>query len=143
MIKQKIIFICIHNSARSQMAEAYLKEFAGDRFETYSAGLEPGTLNLTVAKAMNLEGIDISKNETNSVNEFIDSHIIFDYVITVCDETSAERCPVFPGQGERLHWGFKDPSGIAGNADDKLKETITIRDEIKDRIKLFLRDYTV
>ena len=133
MGKQKVIFICIHNSARSQMAEAYLKHLAGDKYATYSAGLEPGKLNQTVVKAMNLEGIDISNNETNSVNEFIDGHIKFDYVITVCDETSAEKCPVFPGQGNRLHWGFRDPSGIAGNTDDKLKETIIIRDEIKER----------
>lgn len=138
MKKDKVIFICIHNSARSQMAEAYLKHLAGDKYETYSAGLEPGKLNQTVVKAMNLEGIDISNNETNSVNEFIDGHIKFDYVITVCDETSAEKCPVFPGQVNRLHWDFRDPSGIAGNADDKLKETIIIRDAIKEKIKLFI-----
>ncbi len=138
MKNQKVIFICIHNSARSQMAEAYLKHFAGDRFDVYSAGLEPGTLNPAVVEAMILEGIDISGNKTNSVEEFIDGHIKFDFVITVCDETSAERCPYFPGQGERLHWGFKDPSAISGNPDDKLKQTVLIRDEIKERIKKFI-----
>lgn len=138
MIKQKIIFICIHNSARSQIAEAYLKHMAGDKYETYSAGLEPGKLNPTVVEAMSLDGIDISNNETNSVDEFIDGHITFDYVITVCDETSAEKCPVFPGQGDRLHWGFQDPSSISGNYDDKLKATILIRNEIKNHIIQFL-----
>ena len=138
MNKEKIIFICIHNSARSQMAEAYLKHFAGDKFETYSAGLEPGKLNPTVVTAMSLEGIDISKNNTNSVNEFIDGHIKFDYVVTVCDETSAEKCPIFPGQGNRLHWAFKDPSAIGGNPDDKLQQTISIRNEIKEKIMQFL-----
>ncbi|MCK5153018.1 MAG: arsenate reductase ArsC [Spirochaetales bacterium] len=139
MTKKKVIFICIHNSARSQMAEAWLKHLAGDKYEVYSAGLEPGKLNPTVVQAMSLEGIDISKNETNSVNEFIDGHIKFDYVITVCDETSAEKCPFFPGQVNRLHWGFKDPSAIPGNSDNKLKETIIIRNKIKDRIEQFLK----
>ncbi len=140
MSKQKVIFICIHNSARSQMAEAYLKYFAGDRFEVYSAGLEPGILNQTVVEAMKLDGIDISGNCTNSVEEFIDGHVRFDYVVTVCDETSAERCPLFPGQGERLHWGFKDPSSISGSSGDKLAQTIIIRDEIRDRINKFIAE---
>lgn len=138
MTKQKIIFICIHNSARSQMAEAYLKHFAGDRFEVYSAGLEPGNLNPIVVEAMKLENIDISGNRTNSVNEFIDGHIAFDFVVTVCDETAAERCPYFPGQGKRFHWGFKDPSALGGDSGDKLKQTIVIRDEIKAKIKQFI-----
>lgn len=138
MKKENVIFICIHNSARSQMAEAWLKHLAGNKYEVYSAGLEPGKLNPTVVKAMSLENIDISKNITNSVNEFIDGHIVFDYVITVCDESSAEKCPVFPGKGNRLHWGFNDPSAITGDPDDKLKETIIIRDEIKVRVKQFL-----
>ncbi|MCK5672460.1 MAG: arsenate reductase ArsC [Spirochaetales bacterium] len=138
MNKEKIIFICIHNSARSQMAEAYLKSMAGNKYETCSAGLEPGKLNPTVVEAMSLDGIDISNNETNSVDEFIDGHITFDYVITVCDETSAEKCPVFPGQGNRLHWRFQDPSSISGNSDDKLKATLVIRNAIKNRIIQFL-----
>ena len=138
MTKQNIIVICIHNSARSQMAEAYLKHFAGDRFEVYSAGLEPGNLNPTVVEAMKIEDIDISKNTTNSVNEYIDGHISFDFVVTVCDETAAERCPYFPGQGKRFHWGFKDPSALEGESGDKLKHTIAIRDDIKERIKQFI-----
>jgi len=140
VVKQKIIFICIHNSARSQMAEAYLEHLAGDKFDVYSAGLEPGNLNPTVVEAMKLENIDISGNRTNSVKEFIDGHIAFDFVITVCDETAAERCPYFPGQGKRFHWGFKDPSALGGNSRDKLKQTIAIRDEIKDRIKQFVEE---
>ncbi|MCK5674347.1 MAG: arsenate reductase ArsC [Spirochaetales bacterium] len=140
MAKQKIIFICIHNSARSQIAEAYLNHLAGDKFDVYSAGLEPGTLNPIVVEAMSLEEIDISKNKTNSVNEFIDGHIAFDFVVTVCDETAAEHCPYFPGQGKRYHWGFKDPSALAGDSGDKLKQTITIRNEIKERIKQFVEE---
>lgn len=135
---KNIIFVCIHNSARSQIAEAYLKYFAGDRFKTFSAGLEPGNLNPLVVEVMNLDGIDISKNRTKSVIEFIDGDIKFDYVVTVCDETSAEKCPYFPGQQKRLHWGFKDPSSLDGNNDDKLKQTLQIRDQIKKKIKEFL-----
>ncbi len=139
-MKKNIIFICIHNSARSQMAEAYVKHFAGDTFETFSAGIEHGKLNPVVVEAMKLENIDISKNSTNSVDEFIDGHISFDYVVTVCDETSAEKCPYFPGQGKRLHWGFEDPSSLSGSDEDKLKSTIEIRDQIKKRVLEFLEE---
>ena len=137
-MKKNIIFICIHNSARSQMAEAYLKHFAGDRFNVWSAGLEPGKLNPIVVEAMALDGIDISRNSTNSVNEFVNGHIKFDYVITVCDETAAEKCPYFPRQGERFHWGFTDPSGLPGTYAEKFAATIKIRDQIKEKVKSFL-----
>jgi arsenate reductase len=135
---KNIIFICIHNSARSQIAEAYVKHLAPERFNTYSAGLQPGKLNPIAVEAMRQDNIDISNNKTNSVDEFIDGHIRFDYVITVCDETSAEQCPYFPGQGKRLHWGFKDPSSISGNLKDKLNQTIKIRNQIKKKIIDFL-----
>lgn len=137
-MKKKIIFVCIHNSARSQMAEAYVKDMAGERFETFSAGLEPGKLNPVVVEVMKREGIDISGNSTNSVNEYLDKQIKFDYVVTVCDETSAERCPYFPGQGTRLHWGFKDPSSLGGSDEDKIQQTIEIRDQIKEQVSQFL-----
>ena len=122
------------------MAEAYLKHFAGDRFDVWSAGLEPGNLNPIVIEAMALDGIDISDNSTNSVNEFTDGHIKFDYVITVCDETAAEACPYFPGQGKRPHWGFTDPSGLSGTHEEKLSATIKIRNQIKEKVRKFLRD---
>ncbi|HQB08788.1 MAG TPA: arsenate reductase ArsC [bacterium] len=136
-MKKNVIFICIHNSARSQMAEAYLKHFASDRFNVWSAGLEPGKLNPVVVKAMALDGIDISGHTTKSVDEFIDGHIKFDFVVTVCDETAAEACPFFPGQGERHHWGFQDPSGLTGTDEEKLARTIQIRDQIKEKVKGF------
>ena len=136
-MKKNVIFICIHNSARSQMAEAYLKHFASDRFDVRRAGLKPGTLNPIVIKAMAQEGIDISGNSTNSVDEFIDGHIKFDFVVTVCDETAAEECPFFPGQGKRLHWGFEDPSGLSGTDEQKLALTIKIRDQIKEKVMEF------
>ena len=97
MAKQRVLFVCVHNSARSQMAEAFLKQLAGDRFEVESAGIEPGALNPIVVDAMKEIGIDISGNQTKDVFDFLKRGKAFSYVITVCDEASGERCPIFPG----------------------------------------------
>src|SRR5947209_110193 len=97
MAKTRVLFVCIHNSARSQMAEALLNSFAGDRFEAHSAGLEPGKLNPLAVEAMRQVGIDISANHTNSVDSLVRLGVNFDYIITVCDDANAERCPVIPG----------------------------------------------
>ena len=97
MDKIKILFVCIHNSARSQMAEAFVNTFHSDKFIAESAGLEPGILNPLVVKSMAEIGIDISKNETKDVFEFFKDGRRYDYVITVCDEASGQRCPIFPG----------------------------------------------
>ena len=97
MNKPKVLFICIHNSARSQMAEALLKRLAPDRFDVFSAGLEPGSLNPLAVTVMGEMGIDISGNKTKKVFDFIKEGILFAYVITVCDESTAERCPIFGG----------------------------------------------
>jgi arsenate reductase len=112
MVRQKVLFVCIHNSARSQMAEAFLNHLGADRFEAESAGLEPGTLNPLVVAVMREEGIEISGNRTKGVEEFLRQGRRYDVVVTVCDEASAERCPVFPGSGTRLHWGFPDPGAL-------------------------------
>ena len=106
MTKSKVLFICIHNSARSQMAEAWLNYTCGDFFEAQSAGLESGTLNPLVVDAMAEVGIDISKKGTQKVFDVWKSGKLFAYLITVCDETSAEKCPIFPGPANRLHWSF-------------------------------------
>ena len=135
MKKKKILFVCIHNSARSQMAEAFLNQTCGDEFEAHSAGIEPGKLNPVVVEAMQEVGIDISGNQTKGVFEFIKSGQLFSHVITVCDETSAERCPIFPGVTKRLHWSFPDPSSIRGAHDEKLAGTREIRDRIKAKIE--------
>ena len=131
--KKKVLFVCIHNSARSQMAEAYLNVLAGDRFEAESAGIEPGKLNPVVVAAMKEDGIDISGNRTKRVEEFLDKKM--DYVITVCDATSGERCPIFPGAVKRLHVEFPDPSALQGTFEEKLEGTKKIRDDIKRKIK--------
>ena len=106
MKKKKVLFICVHNSARSQMAEAFLKKMAGDRFEVESAGLEPCKLNPLAVEAMKEAGIDISGNKTKSVFDFYKQGKQYDCVITVCDESQSGMCPVFPGAGKRLHWGL-------------------------------------
>jgi arsenate reductase len=134
MKKEKILFVCVHNSARSQMAEAFMNSLCGDRFEAKSAGLEPGTLNPLVVKVMGEAGMDISRNKTKSVFDFFKSGELFARVVTVCDEVSAERCPVFPGISERLHWGFPDPSALSGTMEEQMAAVRKIRDDIKNRI---------
>jgi arsenate reductase len=139
MNKIKVLFLCIHNSARSQMAEAYLKEYGGDRFQVESAGFEAGKLNPVVVEVMKEEGIDISGNRSKSVKEFLDSNATFDYVVTVCDAGNAQRCPIFPGDVKRLHWGFEDPSGLGGSHEEKLAQTRVIRDQIEKKIIEWLK----
>jgi arsenate reductase (thioredoxin) len=143
MEKIKVLFVCIHNSARSQMAEAFLKLYGRDKFEVESAGIEPGKLNPIVVEVMLELGIDILNNKTKDVNDFIKRGSTFNYVITVCDETSAERCPMFPGKSQRLHWGFRDPSSIPGSKDEKLKETRIIRDEISKTVEKWVKSFSV
>ncbi len=140
MEKQKVLFVCIHNSARSQMAEAFLNLLAGDRFAAESAGLEPGLLNPLVLEVMNEIGIDISHNTSKGVFDCIKQGKLFHYVITVCDDTSGSRCPLYPGYGKRLHWNFPDPSALEGTRDEKLQATRGIRDEIKTRIEAWINE---
>jgi arsenate reductase len=135
MKKENVLFVCIHNSARSQMAEAFLNQLCGHEFVAHSAGLEPGQLNPHAVEAMGEIGLDISGHQTKSVDDFLKSNRKIDRVITVCDETNAERCPVFPGQVTRLHWSFPDPSQWQGSQQDKLAGTRQVRDAIKKRIE--------
>jgi arsenate reductase len=109
-MKKKVLFVCIHNSARSQMAEAFLNKICGGKLEASSAGLEPGKLNPIVGT-------------------------LFAWVITVCDEASAQRCPIFPGVTTRLHWSFPDPSGFQGTHEEKLARTREVRDAIEAKVK--------
>lgn len=139
MKKQKVLFVCIHNSARSQMAEAFLNTIGERDYKAMSAGIEPGLLNPLVVEAMAELDIDISNNKTKDVNYFLEKKENFDFVITVCDEASAERCPVIPGNGKRLHWPFADPSAFLGTHDEKLNRTREVRDAIKNRIQEFIR----
>jgi arsenate reductase (thioredoxin) len=135
---KSVLFVCIHNSARSQMAEVFLNALGAGRFVAQSAGLEPGRLNPVVVEAMGEVGFDLAQNETKSVASMLAGGTLFDYVVTVCDEASAERCPVFPGPGQRLHWGFPDPSAAQGDAASKLAQTRIIRDAIRAKIEDWL-----
>jgi arsenate reductase (thioredoxin) len=132
--KIKVLFVCIHNSARSQMAEAFLNKFGEGKFEAESAGIEPGKLNPIVVEVMKEEGIDISGNRTKDVFEFYQAGKKYNYVVTVCDPEAAEKCPIFPGVVERLHWGFKDPSQIQGSHEEKLDGTRKIKNQIKEQV---------
>jgi arsenate reductase len=134
-MKRNVLFVCIHNSARSQMAEAWLRHICPDEFEAHSAGLEPGALNPLVVKVMREAGVDISHHQAKSVVEIIRSGRKFSHVITVCDESSAERCPIFPGITTRLHWSFPDPSALGGTREQRLDGTRRIRDEIRERVE--------
>lgn len=139
-MKKKMLFVCIHNSARSQMAEELLRKLAGDCFETESAGIEPGKLNPLVVEVLQELGIDIRGKQTQSAQGLIDQKKHYDYVVTVCDEASAERCPVFPGKHKRLHWGFPDPSRFEGTHEEKLAKTREVRDAIRNKIEAWLEE---
>lgn len=132
---KKVLFVCIHNSARSQMAEAWLNRLCPEFFAAQSAGLEPGVLNPLVVEVMGEAGIDLSAAKTKSVFDVFRSGQLFSHVITVCDEASAERCPIFPGVAQRLHWSFPDPSTLTGTHEEKLARVREIRGLIQRRIE--------
>jgi arsenate reductase (thioredoxin) len=132
---KKVLFVCIHNSARSQMAEAFLKHHCGEFFEVHSCGLKPGKLNPLVVEAMAEVSLDISQNQTKDIFPFIRMQPTFDYVITLCDEARGENCPTFPRQVTRLHWSFPDPSAFADPPEEKLARTREVRDAIQARVE--------
>jgi arsenate reductase len=140
MKKIRVLFICVHNSARSQMAEALLNHLAGDRFQAESAGLEPGTLNPLAVAAMADLGIDISSKQTRDVFELYKQSERYDYVVTVCDQASGERCPLFPGITRRMHWGLDDPASFTGSHAERLKQTIRVREQIRERIQTLIKE---
>ena len=117
------------------MAEAFLNQIGVAEFAAHSAGIEPGKLNPVVVAVMKEVGMDISGNQTKSTADMMVVGKTFAYIITVCDEASAERCPVFPGGGTRLHWGFPDPSGFPGTLEEKLEQTRVVRDAIRKKIE--------
>lgn len=135
MKKRRVLILCTGNSARSQMAEGYLRRLAGERFEVFSAGTKPAGLNPIAVKVMAEAGIDISAHRSKSVEEF--QHQQFDYVITVCDNAK-ESCPVFPWAGERLHHSFADPA--AASAGEQLELFRKVRDQIRGFLEGFIRN---
>jgi arsenate reductase len=140
MIQRKILFVCIHNSARSQMAEAFLNRYGGEAFIAESAGIEPGILNPNVVKVMQEIGVDISKNGTQGVFDLFKQGKLYQAVIPDCDAASAESCPIFPGMVKRLGWSFADPSSFKGTPEEILEATRKVRDEIKDVVIAFIEE---
>jgi arsenate reductase len=136
-----VLFVCVHNSARSQMAEEYLRRAGGERFHVESAGLEPGQLNPRVVAVLAEDGIDIAGKETRDVHDVYLAGTEFDYVITVCSREAEERCPVFPGPAVRLNWPFPDPSAFRGTEEEILEQTRQVRDEIKRQVDEFVAAY--
>jgi arsenate reductase len=135
IMKERVLFVCIHNSARSVMAEAFLNHFCPDFFQAESAGLEPGKLNPLAVEVMREVGIDIGHKKTRSAFDVFMSGRLFSTVITVCDQASAERCPDFPGVSQRLRWNFPDPSTFQGTPQERLEQTRQVRDLIAAKIQ--------
>ncbi len=131
-MKQRVLFICTHNSARSQMAEGWLRHLGGERFEAFSAGTEATHVRPLAIRAMAELGIDISKQHSKTLDRYLGEP--FDYVITVCDAAN-EVCPVFPGARRRLHWSFDDPSKATGSESEQLAVYRRVRDQIRERIE--------
>jgi arsenate reductase (thioredoxin) len=142
-LKHKILFVCIHNSARSQMAEAFLNKYGKDQYAAESAGIEPGNMNQKVVKVMKEVGIDLSNKETKGVFDLLKQGKSYNAVITVCDAASAEKCPVFPGKGKKLAWSFEDPSAFQGTEEEILEHTRHIRDEIEKAVQNFIKESSI
>jgi arsenate reductase (thioredoxin) len=135
MTRPRVLFLCTHNSARSQMAEAFLQHLAGDRFEVASAGTEATRVHPLAIRAMQEVGIDISAHRSKTVDSLLGDP--WDYVITICDSAN-ERCPLFPGRTTRLHWSFDDPSQATGTDQERLRTFRRVRDEIAKMIQNWL-----
>ena len=136
-----VLFVCEHNSARSQMAEAFLKRLGGDDFSVESCGLEAGVLNPLVVEVMDEIGYDLKNNTTQAALELFKQGRSYDVVITVCSQKASELCPLFPGRALRLNWPFDDPSRLEGDRDTKLAGIRTIRDQVKGQVETFIGEY--
>jgi|SRR3972149_6313212 len=138
MKKTRVLFLCTGNSARSQMAEALLRRYAGDQFEAHSAGLEPKGLNPYTIRVMDEIGLDVRPQRSKDVMEYL-GRVHFGYVITVCDNAE-KNCPIFPGVSVRMHWPFDDPAEVEGSDTEKLAKFRQARDQIDARIRAWLAE---
>jgi len=142
MEKSRVLFLCTGNSARSQMAEAFLRKYAGDRFEVHSAGLEPNALNPLTVKVMEEAGFDMSGYRSKGIGEYL-GKVHFQYLITVCDDAD-KNCPtIWPGVNQRMHWSFEDPAKFEGSDEQKLTKFRQVRDLIDVRVKAWLADQNI
>lgn len=140
-MKKKVLFICVHNSARSQMAEELLMKLGGDKFEVESAGFEPTCINPLVEKVMMEEGIDLAEKKTQSVFSLVKAQNFYGYVITVCDRARESECPTFPGVPKRLHWDLENPEDFTGTEEQKLDKVRKLKDRIKRLVIEFIEEY--
>ena len=140
MTKKRLLVLCTGNSARSQMGEGLFRAEGGDAFEVFSAGTKPSVVRPEAIEVMKEIGIDISGHRSKPVDEFAGRS--FDFVVTVCDN-ARDACPVFPGGTARIHWSFEDPAALIGNETERLAEFRRIRDQIRGRVKEFLREQAV
>jgi len=136
MAKTKVLFLCTGNSCRSQMAEGWFRELAGNEFEVFSAGIAPAGLNPLAVAVMREVGIDISRQRSKHAGEYLGQN--FPYVITVCD-SAREHCPIFPGTYKKLHWSFEDPAGAHGSEEERLRVFRRVRDEIGEQVREFVK----
>jgi arsenate reductase len=137
MEKQRVLFLCTGNSARSQMAEAFLRVHGGDRFEAHSAGLEPKGMNPFTVKAMKEAGIDVSSQTSKGVDVYL-GKMLFQHLVTVCDDAD-KNCPaVWPGVNNRMHWSFQDPAALEGTDEEKMAKFREVRDQIEAKVKTWL-----
>ncbi len=139
MNKAKVLFLCIGNSARSQMAEAFLKKHGGGGYDAYSAGTEPKGIHPYTERVMEEVGISLSAQHSKHIKEYM-GKMNFAYVMTMCDEAE-KSCPaIFPGTGQILHWSFEDPAAFVGSDDEKLAKFREVRDQIEQQIKRWLEE---
>jgi arsenate reductase (thioredoxin) len=136
---QRVLFLCTGNSARSQMAEAFLRKYGSGRFEPHSAGLQPKGINPLTVKVMNEAGIDLSAQASKGIETYL-GKMHFQYLITVCDDAD-QNCPVvWPGVSARMHWSFEDPARFEGTEEEKLAKFREVRDLIEQRIKVWIAE---
>ncbi|WP_094228894.1 arsenate reductase ArsC [Methanolobus psychrotolerans] len=140
--KIKVLFICVHNSGRSQMAEEYLKRIGGDRFEVESAGYKPTSLHPLILRVMGEDGFDLSGKKTQSSWDLFKEGRLFKYVITVCDRANEEECPLFPKPFVQLNWPYPDPESFTGSEAEKLEQARMLRDSIKEKVEQFVGEMT-
>ena len=137
MERARVIFLCTGNSARSQMAEAFLRKYGNDRYEAFSAGLEPKAINPFTIRVMQEIDIDVSGQRLKGVGEYL-GKVLFQYLITVCDDAE-KNCPsVWPGVNKRMHWSFEDPAAFEGTADEKIAKFREVRNQIEQKIRAWL-----
>ena len=138
MSKTKVLFLCTGNTARSQMAEAFLRAYADDHFDAFSAGLEPHDINPLTTRVMAERGFDMAGQRPKSLNEFLGT-MHFGYLITVC-QRAQEKCPIFPGVSHRLAWPFEDPAQAEGTEEERLEAFRRVRDAIDERVRYWLEE---